>query len=75
VQADAFVQLLDHLGIDKVVVVGISAGAWSSLQFAVRHPDRCRALVLPLAVPLTLRLYSSPDGHPTNFAIPEKAVA
>jgi len=33
-------------GIDKVVVVGISAGAWSSLQFAIRHPDRCRALVL-----------------------------
>jgi pimeloyl-ACP methyl ester carboxylesterase len=45
-QADAYVQLLDHLGIDKVVVVGISAGVWSSLQFAIRHPDRCRALVL-----------------------------
>jgi len=29
-----------------VVVVGISAGAWSSLQFAIRHPERCRALVL-----------------------------
>ena len=45
-QADAYAQLLDHLGIDKVVVVGISAGAWSSLQFAIRHPQRCRALVL-----------------------------
>jgi len=45
-QADAYVQLLDHLGIDRVDVVGISAGAWSSLQFAVRHPERCRALVL-----------------------------
>jgi pimeloyl-ACP methyl ester carboxylesterase len=45
-QADAYIQLLDHLGVDKVVVVGISAGAWSSLQFAIRHPDRCRALVL-----------------------------
>jgi pimeloyl-ACP methyl ester carboxylesterase len=45
-QADAYIQLLDHLGIDKVVVVGISAGAWSSLQFAIHHPDRCRALVL-----------------------------
>lgn len=45
-QADTYVQLLDHLGIDKVVVVGISAGAWSSMQFAIRHPDRCRALVL-----------------------------
>ena len=45
-QADAYAQLLDRLGIDKVAVVGISAGAWSSLQFAIRHPDRCRALVL-----------------------------
>src|ERR1022692_5040881 len=45
-QADAYVQLLDRLGINKVVVVGISAGAWSSMQFAIRHPERCRALVL-----------------------------
>jgi 2-hydroxy-6-oxonona-2,4-dienedioate hydrolase len=45
-QADVYSELLDQLGIDKVVVVGISAGAWSSLQFAIRHPERCRALVL-----------------------------
>ena len=45
-QADAYVQLLDRLGLDKVGVVGISAGAWSSLQFAIRHPERCRALTL-----------------------------
>ncbi len=45
-QADAYVQLLDRIGIDKVVVVGISAGAWSSMQFAIRHPERCHALVL-----------------------------
>jgi pimeloyl-ACP methyl ester carboxylesterase len=45
-QADAYVQLLDHRGIEKVVVVGISAGAWSSMQFAIRHPERCEALVL-----------------------------
>lgn len=45
-QADAYAQLLDHLGIDKVFVVGISAGAWSASQFAIRYPQRCRALVL-----------------------------
>lgn len=45
-QADAYAQLLDRLGIDKVFVVGISAGAWSSIQFAIRYPQRCRALVL-----------------------------
>jgi pimeloyl-ACP methyl ester carboxylesterase len=45
-QADAYSQLLDHLGLGKVDVVGISAGAWSAMQFAIRHPQRCRALVL-----------------------------
>ena len=45
-QADAYAQLLDRLGTGKVDVVGISAGAWSSIEFAIRHPDRCRALVL-----------------------------
>jgi 2-hydroxy-6-oxonona-2,4-dienedioate hydrolase len=45
-QADAFVELLDRLGIAKVNVVSISAGAWSALQLAIRHPDRVRALVL-----------------------------
>ncbi len=46
IQADAYVDLLDHLGIAKVDVVSISAGAWSAMQFAIRHPDRVRALVL-----------------------------
>jgi len=45
-QADAYAELLDRLGLDQVVVCGLSAGAWSSLQFAIRHPKRCRALVL-----------------------------
>jgi pimeloyl-ACP methyl ester carboxylesterase len=45
-QADAYAQLLDRLGIEEVNVVGISSGAWSSIQFAVRYPERCRALVL-----------------------------
>ncbi len=45
-QADAYVDLLNRLGVQKVDVVGISAGAWSALQFAIRHPDRCQKLVL-----------------------------
>jgi 2-hydroxy-6-oxonona-2,4-dienedioate hydrolase len=45
-QADAFAALLDELQIRSTFVVGISAGALSALQFAVRHPDRCRALIL-----------------------------
>lgn len=45
-QADAFVDLLDRLGIDRLPVAGGSAGALSAAQFALRHPDRCSALVL-----------------------------
>jgi 2-hydroxy-6-oxonona-2,4-dienedioate hydrolase len=45
-QADAFVDLLDHLKIDRIAVIGGSAGALSALQFAIRHPERCSALVL-----------------------------
>jgi pimeloyl-ACP methyl ester carboxylesterase len=44
-QADAYAALLDKLGIDKVAMVGISAGGTSAVQFALRHPDRCWALV------------------------------
>jgi len=45
-QAEAYGELLDHLGIDKVAIVAISAGAWSALEFASRRPERCEALVL-----------------------------
>jgi 2-hydroxy-6-oxonona-2,4-dienedioate hydrolase len=45
-QADALVALLDHLGIDRLAIAGGSAGALSAVQFALRHPDRCAALVL-----------------------------
>lgn len=44
-QADAFVDLLDHLGVELAPVIGGSAGALSATQFAIRHPDRCSALV------------------------------
>ena len=49
-QADALVNLLDELNISKVTVVGISAGGPSTLQFALRHPDRTSAIVLVSAV-------------------------
>jgi 2-hydroxy-6-oxonona-2,4-dienedioate hydrolase len=45
-QADAFVAVLDNLGIDRLPVVGGSAGALSATAFALRHPDRCTALIL-----------------------------
>jgi pimeloyl-ACP methyl ester carboxylesterase len=45
-QADAFACLLDALGIQRTAVLGTSAGGTSAIQFALRHPDRCSALVL-----------------------------
>jgi pimeloyl-ACP methyl ester carboxylesterase len=45
-QADAHACLLDALGIPRAAVTGVSAGAPSSMQFALRHPGRCSALVL-----------------------------
>jgi 2-hydroxy-6-oxonona-2,4-dienedioate hydrolase len=45
-QADAHVCLLDALNIPRAVVVGVSAGGPSTLQFALRHPDRTAAMVL-----------------------------
>lgn len=45
-QADVLVELLDRLGIDRLPVVGGSAGALSAAEFALRRPDRCSHLVL-----------------------------
>jgi pimeloyl-ACP methyl ester carboxylesterase len=45
-QADAFAALLDALGIDRVAVIGESAGATSALQLALRHPRRVSHLAV-----------------------------
>lgn len=45
-QAHAYAFLLDHLGIDKVAVVAMSAGGASALLFAVLYPQRVSSLTL-----------------------------
>lgn len=45
-QADAFIPMLDRLGIDRLPVVGGSAGALSATAFALRYPERCSMLIL-----------------------------
>jgi pimeloyl-ACP methyl ester carboxylesterase len=49
-QADAIAALLDALEIDQVAVYGLSAGGPCAIQFAARHPDRTRVLLLACAV-------------------------
>lgn len=62
-QADALADLLDTLGIPQVAIAGGSAGALSALQFAIRHPQRCAAL-LPI-VPATYAP-NRPPARPWN---------
>ncbi|HSL45398.1 MAG TPA: alpha/beta hydrolase [Anaerolineales bacterium] len=45
-QAAAYKDLLDHLGIDQVFVFGNSAGGPSSMWFAIDFPERTRGLIL-----------------------------
>jgi pimeloyl-ACP methyl ester carboxylesterase len=45
-QADAYAALLDTLGVEQMGVVAFSDGGPSALQFALRHPERCAALVM-----------------------------
>lgn len=49
-QADLFAALLDRLEIESVFMLGVSGGGPSAIQFAIRHPQKCKALVLWAAV-------------------------
>lgn len=60
-QADAFAALLDELAVERTDVVGVSAGATSALQFALRHPDRVQHLVV---------ISGNLPGNPTAVAPP-----
>jgi pimeloyl-ACP methyl ester carboxylesterase len=65
-QSDAFAALLDALGVHRAAVVAVSGGGPSSIQFALRHKERCWGLVLISALagprpqeqrPLAMRLF------------------
>jgi len=45
-QADLYAALLEAAGVRTAAVVAVSGGGPSALQLALRHPGRCRALVL-----------------------------
>ena len=64
-QADAFACLLDALRVQKAAVLGTSAGGTSAIQFALRHPERCSALVL----------FSSAAPGETEAALPPEPLA
>lgn len=45
-QAEAHAALLEALGIPKAIVLGVSAGARSAVELALRRPERVAALIL-----------------------------
>jgi pimeloyl-ACP methyl ester carboxylesterase len=49
-QADAHEDLLNALEIDRIPIIGLSAGGPSALQFALRHPERCSGLLMVSAI-------------------------
>ena len=65
-QADLYACLLDSLDISEAAVMGVSAGGPSALQFAIRHPERCSALVL--LVPATFAPNNA-GVHPRSPAV------
>ena len=52
-QAEAFLDLLDHLGIERASILAMSGGVPPALKFAEMFPDRTDRLVLlsPLRLP------------------------
>ena len=68
-QASAHAALLDHLGIDKCIVAGVSAGAPSAIELALRHPERVTALIL-----LVPRLYDPTGAIGVDEALPSQLV-
>jgi pimeloyl-ACP methyl ester carboxylesterase len=44
--ADDLRGLLDHLGVERAVIGGMSQGGFVALHFALKHPERVAALIL-----------------------------
>lgn len=45
-QARAFLELLDHLSIQKAYILTTSAGGAAGIQFAIQYPNRVKGLIL-----------------------------
>jgi len=74
-QADAHACLLDALDIQRVAVVGASAGAPSSMQFVLRYPERTAALVLLVPAAYPCRIEQRPAGGlPTRISAAAKVL-
>lgn len=57
--AEFYIALLDKLNVNKVTVIGISAGGLAALEFAARYADRIENLILMSA--LTKKWFTKTD--------------
>ena len=67
--ADDLRALLDHLGIERACVVGHSMGGYTTIAFAIEHPERLAALVLADTAPGEETI---PNRPPAERAIRER---
>jgi YbgC/YbaW family acyl-CoA thioester hydrolase len=67
--ADDLAALLDSLGVDEVVLCGLSMGGYVAFEFLRRYPDRVRAIVLMD----TRAENDSPEGRRTRDAAAQSA--
>jgi 3-oxoadipate enol-lactonase len=67
--SDDLAALLDRLDLERVTVVGVSAGATLSLAFALRHPDRTAGALShePLLGPIAPVLHEIVTGRITTL--------
>ncbi len=68
-QADAHACLLDVLKLDRVAVIGGSAGAPSAMQLCLRHPERCSALVLLFPMAFAPHPSGQPEPKPSALML------
>jgi len=54
-QAGKYACLLDRLGFDSCAILAVSVGGPSAIEFALRYPSRCRALVLVSSIVAPVR--------------------
>ncbi|MFA6716649.1 MAG: alpha/beta hydrolase, partial [Victivallaceae bacterium] len=70
-QADLFAALLDELDIEAVdVIVAFSGGGFMALEFAARHPQRVKKLLLLSAATAAHTTYSHSLPAKLMFSVP-----
>lgn len=71
-QADAFKELLEQIGMEKVYVLSTSAGATSAMKFALKYPEHTKGLILycsgypGLEAPKKKQTYAGPPAFLCN---------